>query len=906
MEKPTREPRDAHSLTTTLAFALFTLSVVMLLISSGWHLFLNVRTQQKAISSNQHLIAQDAAVGVSNFIQNQFNALDAIIHLTDPTELPPQEQRRILQSLLGLQPSFKRLVLLDAQNQMLMQASRYSLETSGQLSDELMAEALVDVRQGNRYISAVYIDTVTSEPLVTMVVPVLDVFGDFRGTLAAEVNLKFMWDLVDNLRVGKEGYAYVVDKQGNLLAFGDASLVLKGENVGGIQTVRAFIQSPPSEHVIAVSTYEGMLGATVVGSYVPLETPDWAVVTELPWNEAYQEIIWSIVMSVVITLAMAVLAGILGMYLAHRLVVPLISLMQTATRIAQGERHLQAAPDGAREVASLAMAFNSMTSQLRQTLEGLEQRVAQRTADLQQANEALSRAKQVAEEANELKTRFLANMSHELRTPLNAILNFTRFLSKERYGVLSERQQELQQRILANADHLLGLINDILDLAKIEAGRIELFREEVNLVPILQGVMATGVGLTKDKNLSLDLECPDELPLVHIDKTRIRQVMLNLLSNAAKFTSQGGITVRVQAISEAMIRIDVVDTGIGIAPEHQTFVFEEFRQVQSDLQREYQGTGLGLPISKRLVEMHGGEIGMTSTLGQGSTFFFTLPISHRIETRHEPVLAPTPVVPGDDPRPCILVVDDDRSTQDILRDYLENAGYTVQSVVDSRLAAAVIQQVRPQLVILDILMPHLDGWEVLTRIKSNPVIAATPVLICSISEHQQLGMSLGAADYLVKPIQETALLERVQQVLPPPATVLVVDDDPDARKIIRTILDIGHYQVIEAADGESGLSLLDEMRPDILVLDLMLPGMDGFAVLEQVRANPQWDSLPVLIITAMDLQQTERRWLQERSLAWVQKSQLSTDQFLTQIARSISQRNNGREQGETDHPHPTD
>ncbi len=897
MKKRTSEPRVARSLTTTLAFAFFTLSVVMLLISSGWHLFSNVRTQQRAISSNQHLIAQDAALGVRSFIQEKFNALDTAIQLTDPTTLSQTEQRQILQSLLGLQPSFKRLVLLDAKDRILMQASRHSLEAAGQLDPQLLAAALNEIQKGNRFISAVYIDPITSEPLVTMAAPVLDVFGDFSGTLVAEVNLKFMWDLVDSLTVGETGYAYVVDKDGNLLAFGDASQVLKGDNVGHIEAVRSFIQTPSSLHDTAVSTYQGITGATVVGSYVPLETPDWAVVAELPWDEAYQEIIWGVALSVAITLAMALLAGVVGMYLAHRLAVPLINLMHTATRIAQGERELQAATDGAQEVVSLAIAFNSMTTQLRQTLEGLEQRVAQRTADLQHANQELSRAKQIAEEANDLKTRFLANMSHELRTPLNAILNFTRFLSKERYGSLSERQQELQQRILANADHLLGLINDILDLAKIEAGRIELFCEEVDLVPVLQGVMATAVGLTKDKQLTLELEAPEELPLVQVDKTRIRQVLLNLLSNAAKFTPHGGITVRAQVTAEQTIRIDVIDTGIGIAPEHQALIFEEFRQVQSDLQREYQGTGLGLPISKRLVEMHGGHMGMISTFGEGSTFFFTLPIAQRVVASPEPIHEVVPVLPDDHTRPCIVVVDDDQSSQDILRDYLESAGYTVQPVLDSRLALAKIEQVQPQLVILDILMPHLDGWQVLTMIKSNPATAAIPVLICSITEQQQLGLALGATDYLVKPIHETALLDRVQQMLPPPATVLVVDDDPDARQIIRTILALKRYQVLEASDGESGLTMLSQLRPDMLVLDLMLPGMDGFAVLEQVRSDPQCASVPVLIITAMDLQLPERLWLQERASAWVQKSQLSADQFLLQIAQSMPHKNGHHQRG---------
>jgi signal transduction histidine kinase len=268
------------------------------------------------------------------------------------------------------------------------------------------------------------------------------------------------------------------------------------------------------------------------------------------------------------------------------------------------------------ELLKLLSAQMAMSLDNARVYARLEAKVVERTREL-------ARAKEVAEQANDLKTKFLANMSHELRTPLNAILNFTRFLSKERYGTLSVRQLELQQRVLANADHLLGLINDILDLSKIEAGRIELFYEETDLLPLLHGVMATAVGLTKDKGLDLELDVADGLPYAHIDKVRIRQVLLNLLSNAAKFTNQGSITVRAAIVSD-MIQITVQDTGIGIAPEHQALIFEEFQQIQSDQQREYQGTGLGLPISKRLIEIHGGRLWVESQPGAGAAFIFTL------------------------------------------------------------------------------------------------------------------------------------------------------------------------------------------------------------------------------------------------------------------------------------------
>jgi signal transduction histidine kinase/DNA-binding LacI/PurR family transcriptional regulator/DNA-binding response OmpR family regulator len=490
-------------------------------------------------------------------------------------------------------------------------------------------------------------------------------------------------------------------------------------------------------------------------------------------------------------------------------------------------------------------------------------------------------ARHAAEEANEFKTKFIANMSHELRTPLNAILNFTRFLSKPRYGSLTERQQELQERMLANAEHLLGLINDILDLAKIETGRMDLFPEDVDLLPLLRGVMATSVGLTKDKGLELTLDAPEVMPLLRIDKTRVRQVLLNLLSNAAKFTERGGITLQVNPIANGMICIAVRDTGLGIAPENQALIFEEYRQIDGALNRQYQGTGLGLPISKRLVEMHSGTMWLESTLGVGSTFSFTLPIA-LVAGAEAGMAAAAEAAAGLVP---VVVVDNDQASQDILRDYLESAGYRVHMVLDSRQALTTIQQIRPALVLLDVEMPHLDGWHVLAQLRTNPMTAALPVMICSVVDQQQLGIALGATAHLVKPIREAELLELVQRYTTPSATVLVIDDQPDARQVILDILDGRAYQVIEASDGAAGLAAAQEFCPDLIILDLMLPKLDGFELLAQLRAQATHADRPVIVVSAKDLTPDEQGWLHAHAQHTIHKHQLSASEFLACVQR---------------------
>jgi len=361
---------------TILAAAFFSLSIVVLLLYSGLDIFHDVKVRQAAIFSMQQLTAQDAARTVSSFINENFNILEASVWTANPHAHQRSEQRQILQSLLGLRSGMRQLVLLNARSQILAQASRLSMQKSKEFTDRIksaMPERYPQIKT-KKEISPVYIDPVTSEPLVTMTVPVTDVSGDFKGTVIAELNLKFMWDIVDQLKVGQTGYVYVTDRMGNLLALHDTARVLKGENVSHSKAVADFIQNPPSVLPSTVRRYRGIMGSTVVGTFTALKTPDWAVVTELPWEEAYREIIWDVARAVGVTLAMATLAGMFGLYVARRLAIPVINLTETASRIAGGERHLRAAEAGPREIAQLAVAFNSMTAQLQESLQDLKQR----------------------------------------------------------------------------------------------------------------------------------------------------------------------------------------------------------------------------------------------------------------------------------------------------------------------------------------------------------------------------------------------------------------------------------------------------------------------------------------------------------------------------------------------------
>ena len=372
----------SRSLPALLTIAFTTLSVVVLLVSGGLQLFFNIQSQQQSLTSRQQLVAQDAAKAVSNFVEQKFTGLETVVKFSNPLIADPGSQKTIIETLLGLDPAFRQFALLDSSGRQVTQVSRDTLTLSPQFVSLLNSKITGQTSKGQRFISPVYIDNTTSEPLIAIAIPVKNDLGDFQGTLVAEVDLKFMWDLVDQLKVGQTGYAYVVDNQGNLIAFQDPSLVLQGRNARNIGDLNNFVNNPNQSFTPGIATYTGLIGKTVVGTYSPLGTPEWAVVTELPWQEAYQDVISNVEVSLAILLIMAILAGIAGVLMARQLSVPLVELTETATAVASGDLKRRAAVKGGREIEALAIAFNNMTDQLRGLIGSLEQRVADRTKAL--------------------------------------------------------------------------------------------------------------------------------------------------------------------------------------------------------------------------------------------------------------------------------------------------------------------------------------------------------------------------------------------------------------------------------------------------------------------------------------------------------------------------------------------
>ncbi len=520
-------------------------------------------------------------------------------------------------------------------------------------------------------------------------------------------------------------------------------------------------------------------------------------------------------------------------------------------------------------------------------------RLAGSNTDITPLKEAIANAEQArasAEQANRMKSQFLANMSHELRTPLNSIINFTRILSSGLRGAVTPEQVDYLERVRLSGEHLLGLINDILDLSKIEAGHMNLHPAAIPIDVLIKSTLSTTSGLIKGKPITLTSEIEPNLPIVHVDRTRIRQVLLNLLSNAAKFTDEGSITVRACRRGND-VSISIQDTGIGIPADKHALIFEEFRQVEEDSGRTYQGTGLGLAISKRIIEMHGGTITVDSTPGIGSTFTFTVPIA---PSKTAPELDPSVQVVLDDPpaptRPIILAIDDDRAMIEILQSYLQAEGFLVVGVTDSRKAVDEARRIKPMLIMLDILMSYRDGWEVLAELKHSNDLRHIPVVICSILDNHRIGVPPNASAYLVKPIDRDHLHTTVRQLVAQHARILVVDDDRDVRKSLAFYLGEVHGYIVDLAeDGATALDLLHNLTPDLIILDLMLPTLDGFEVLATLETYPHLRHTPVIILTARDVTNAEREYLAQRTRTIVQKASSDPVTLLNHIRMALGQ-----------------
>lgn len=520
-----------------------------------------------------------------------------------------------------------------------------------------------------------------------------------------------------------------------------------------------------------------------------------------------------------------------------------------------------------------------------------------------QAELALREAKDAAETANRSKSVFLANMSHELRTPLNAIIGYSELIEEEAEDTGATFAIPDLKKIRSAGQHLLALINDILDISKIEAGRMELFLENFPVEGMIDNVVTTITPLVEKNGNRLEVILGDDLGEMRADLTKVRQILFNLLSNASKFTDKGRVSLRVERDANSdrdSVTFVVSDTGIGMTEEQLGRLFEKFQQADASTTRKYGGTGLGLAISRQFAIMMGGDIHVTSQVGVGSTFTVRLPMQvidktksmmpERVEDRRSTaeLLAASAYT--------VLVIDDDPTARDMMQRTLTKRGYRVEVAADGATGLEMARALRPNLITLDVIMPGLDGWTVLTMLKAHPDTASIPVIMLTIADNDDMGFSLGAAAFLVKPFDSDQLLDVLEQYKQEERgenPVLVVDDDSLTREVLRRTLEGEGWRVVEAANGVEALEVVKVVMPSLILLDLMMPEMDGFRFVSELRAVAAWKDIPIIIMTAKDLTQADRDALNGQVTQIAQKGVYNRDRLLSEIDLLIKSNKDG-------------
>jgi signal transduction histidine kinase/CheY-like chemotaxis protein len=512
------------------------------------------------------------------------------------------------------------------------------------------------------------------------------------------------------------------------------------------------------------------------------------------------------------------------------------------------------------------------------------QELSRLTTELDRRGSELAQANLRIQEANRAKSQFLANMSHELRTPLNSIIGFSEILGEKLAGKTEPRFVRFLHNILSSGRHLLGLINDILDLSKIEAGKMELIFEPVSVANVVHGVESVMQGVAGRRKIRLEVELAEGIPPIVADPPRLKQVLYNLLSNAVKFSPEGStVKLRAGIVSRTLqgsasgpapvLALEVVDQGLGIRTEDQQLIFEEFRQVDGGTTRNMGGTGLGLALVKRFVEMHGGAIEVESDPGRGSTFRVLLPTdAARAVSRRDgrdPISFGFPVSetaralsrPGDS-APLVIVAEDDEIFARALTGDLEAAGYRVLQARDGDSAMELALAERPDAITLDLVLPGRDGWEVLKQLKSDVRTASVPVIIVSLIENHELGFALGADDYFLKPLDRERFLRRVRELTPSTSgertAVLLIDDDPQVHDVLELELTEAGYELHSAGSAVTGLEIAARRLPAVIILDLVMDGMDGFQAAQALRRDPVTADTPILVFTSKELTPEDR------------------------------------------------
>ncbi len=882
-----------HSLRWYISVAFLMVGVVPLIFFGAQRISALFAAQNASIPQKHVPMAESLAQAVYGYLLDQTSALQStasqiesdndsgIARMNDST-FNPAHLNQELAAAHSAQPALLQLYVGNLAARAVAAAPPAGVGVD--YSDwNYVKDVLNPRRMGPKYSDVVRSKGDASVAAVVIAVPILDTGRHLVGFLAGTVNLSEVQRLSTYSRIGMNGQAVVVDRRGRVIAHprDDWRAEARDLSSSGI-----FQQSLGQD--IGVSWYTDPDGNIPrVAGFATVPVVGWKVWVSQPVAELRSELTPLILSTVEWLLVAIVLALVLGFLAATWITRPVDELTRAAARIAQGDFVTPVevrARFAAKELRALAQTFGQMARELSGAYQTLEEKVSQRTSELQAANQELARA-------NKLKSEFLANVSHELRTPLSAIIGFSQILLDGIDGPVTEEQQQDISQVNKSGQSLLALINQILDLSKIEAGKMDLTLERVDLPGLVNSVLESISPLAQEKGLRIDTRFRPGLPAVEADAGRLKQILINLLSNAVKFTERGHIEIQAQP-SGRMVRIAVKDTGIGISAEAQRVIFEEFVQGDGSSTRRHGGTGLGLSIVRKLVEMHGGAITVLSEPGLGSTFMFTVPAWAAAQAvvgapQRLPLRRPNQGLPGT----VILVVDDDASVRQLIARHLEQEGWRTVQASNAADALQLARESRPMLITLDIMMPDASGWWVLEKLKEDPQTAGIPVLVVTIVEDQRLVFALGASDYLGKPYDRGALIAKIHRLLPTleGKRVLVVDDDPEARSMLTKILKEEHAEVAGASSGDEGMAMIAQVPPDLVLLDLMMPGMSGFEMVARLRAQPMSAGIPVMIVSAKELTAEDVLTLNGHIQRFVSKGTIEPEGLTNAVRQMLGQ-----------------